>query len=134
MAFTPPKIIEIVPEEVPKYNHGYSEEEVSKITNTIKNIELRDLINEPVSFEEFKNYVVPWFRIKRTEDFILKEVKPKATKGPKTPKVTKPKAPKKMTKKAIQDELTRLLFKQVSGQALTPEEQAFYNNPTGEVK
>lgn len=131
MAFVPPKIVESIPEEKPTYNHGYSEEEVNKITKTIKGIEERDLIKEPVSFEEFKNYVVPWFRIRRTEDFILKEVKSKAAKAPKEPKL---KAPKKLTKKAIQEELTRLMFKQVAGQELTPEEQAFYNNPTGEAK
>lgn len=130
MAFTPPKIVEAVP-EIQVYDHGFSEEEVVKITNAVKAIESRDIVNEPVTFEEFKNYVVPWFRIQRTSDFILKETKAKATKAARVPKEPKPKAPKKLSKAAAKAELNRLIFKLATGSEFTPEEQEFYDNYTG---
>ena len=95
MAFIPPTKVTEIPEEKEKvpYNHGFSEEEVYKITSYINELEKRDLVEEPVSLEEFKNYVVPWYRIKRTEDFILNatKVKEKKVREPKAPKEPKPK-------------------------------------------
>ncbi len=133
MAFIAPTKVSTVPDvpEAQPYDHGYSEEEVHRITLARNEITKRDLSKEPVTLEEFKNVIAPWFRIQRTEEFILHPVKEKVAKEPKAPKVPKEPKPKKLTKKQIQDELTRLMFKMATGGTFSDEEKEFYFNQTG---
>lgn len=127
---------QILADEKPVYDHGFSQEQVLLIKNKIKEIEKRDLATQPVTLEEFKLYVVPWQRILRTEAFILNPVKEKAVRGekaikeakqPKEPKVAKP---KKMTKKATQEKLNEIIMKRVRKIELTEEEEIFYQEQT----
>jgi hypothetical protein len=131
MAFVAPtKIAEIPTEpEAKPYNHGYTEEQVHRIELLRSEIIERDIVKEPVTLEEFRGVIAPWFRIHRTTEFILHPIKEKVikeTKAPKTPKV------KKLTKKQREAELSRLILKMAMGQEFTPEETMFYNNESGE--
>lgn len=71
---------------------------------------------------------MPWNRIHRTEQFILHP--PKVTKAKTTrARTAKPKV-KKLTKKAIQEKLNGIVFKQATGETLTDEEQVFFTTHT----
>jgi len=115
----------LIPEEPEgKYRHGFSDAEVEKIKKLKKEIDKRDLIESPVTLQEFKEVIIPWNRIHRTEVFNLnikeKKVTKKKTPAPKTPKE------KKLTKKAIEKKLNDIVFKQATGEALSSEEQKFF--------
>lgn len=131
MAFVAPTKIADVPSEpeVVPYNHGYTEEQVHRIETARSAIVKRDIVKEPVTLEEFRDVIAPWFRIHRTNEFILRPVKEKIVKEPKAPKEPKP---KKLTKKQREAELSRLILKMAMGQEFTPEETMFYNNESGE--
>jgi hypothetical protein len=72
-------------EEEAKYIHGFSEVEVSRIKRERKEIEGKE-----ITLEMFKNIVVPYLRITRTEAFNLNVEKVKPPKIPKPPKPPKP--------------------------------------------
>ncbi len=131
MAFVAPTKVSTVPDvpEVKPYDHGYSEEEVHRITIARNEIVKRDLSKEPVTLEEFKTIIAPWFRIHRTEEFILHPAKEKVAKEPKAPKEAKP---KKLTKKQTTELLTQLIFKLATGIPFTDSEKVFYFEQTGE--
>lgn len=119
-----------LPEEENKpiiYNHGFSEEQVHTITLAKSNLDKRNLSEFPVTLEEFKTIIIPWQRIKRTEAFNLNPEKPKKEKVIRVPKVKVPKEPKqkKLTKKFINDEMSRIIFKKAMGQELSPDELIF---------
>jgi hypothetical protein len=134
MAFiAPTAFASIVVEVNPKYVSGYSPEEEDRIKNAKVLIDKRDLSKEPVSLQEFRDIIAPWYRINRTEEFILhpekvktvrKAREAKAPKEPKEPKV------KKLTKKQIQDKLSGLVMKLAMQVAFTEEEQVFFDEQT----
>lgn len=107
----------LTPEE--KYVHGYTDEEVARIKSQRDLIVSRDLFTNPVSLEEFKNVIIPFYRIQRTEVFKLQETKVKVPKEPKPPKE------KKLTKKAIQARITQLIFLKAAGGQWTEEDKKF---------
>jgi len=112
----------------PKYVHGYTPEQELEIKEAKKAIDTRDWIEEPITLEEVKVVIVPFNRIHRVEQFVLHEVKAKAT-GTRTRAPAKAKVPrvKKLTKKAIQDRISELVMKQAVGETLSEEEQEFFN-------
>jgi hypothetical protein len=126
MAFIPPKILQEQTETV-KYVSGYSEEEEQRIKAEKIKIEFRDLDKFPVTLEEFKTIICPWFRINRTEVFILNNVKEKV------PRIKKEKIvkPKKLTKKQAQEKFKELIMKMAKGEEFSEEETLFYNSHTG---
>lgn len=115
-----------IPEEKPKYDHGYSEEEVLRIKQRREEIFKRDLYAEPVTTEEFKTIIVPFCRINRTEKFILApEKKPKAPKAPKE---------KKLTKKEIKLRMNNIIIAKAMGQSVSQEDEIFFKENTKEEK
>jgi hypothetical protein len=133
MAFTAPTAFAPIVEEVPKYLSGYSIEEEDRIKRGKALIDKRDLSKEPVSLQEFRDIIAPWYRINRTEEFILHPEKvktvrkvreAKAPKEPKEPKV------KKLTKKQTQEKLAELVMKLAMQVAFTEEEQVFFDEQT----
>jgi hypothetical protein len=133
MAFIIPTSVQAIEVEVPKYLSGYSEEEELRIKQGKKLLEDRDLTLEPVTLEEFKTIVAPWFRIHRTEQFILNPEKVKAVRIPKEPKVKIPKEakPKKLTKAQVQSKFQSLVMKMAVGTEFTEEETEFFKLQTG---
>lgn len=115
------------------YNHGYSDEEVRRITDLHNELKARDLKSNPISLEEYKKIVVPFLRINRVEAFNLKAAsakkpkEPKAAKAPKEPKVAKP---KKLSKKAIEVELSRIVMAKAMGTSVSETDLAFFNEHT----
>jgi hypothetical protein len=132
MAFTPP-VSMTLPEsaEPPKYSSGYPPEEEDRIKREKALIDARDLTLFPVTLEEFKTIVAPWFRINRTEEFILHPEKVKKERVPKVPKekVVKERLPKekKLTKGQVQAKLQEIIMKKAFGQEVSEEEESFYN-------
>lgn len=119
-----------VVEEQPKYDHGFSDEEVNRIKAERKALDEKLKLGEQVTLEEFKTIVIPYVRIQRTEDFNLQEKlkKPKVerkAKQPKVPKAKKEPKPKKLTKKEISQMLQNITFKKAGGLPLTEEEEHF---------
>ena len=115
-----------IPEEKPKYDHGYTEEEVLCIKQRREEIFKRDLYAEPVTTEEFKTIIVPFCRINRTEKFILApEKKPKAPKAPKE---------KKLTKKEIKLRMNNIIIAKAMGQSVSQEDEIFFKENTKEEK
>jgi hypothetical protein len=114
-SWTPTKISDLQSEETPKYDHGFSEEEVLKIKDEFKKLETRQAkTGECPSLDEFKSIVIPHCRIHRTEQFILNPVKVKAVKEPKIPKEKVAKVPKEKTlkvKKITQKEMKERQFR-----------------------
>jgi hypothetical protein len=136
MVFEPQKFTpnNILPEVVkPEYNHGFSEEEVYNIEKAKEELGRRDLLAQPVTLEEFKNIIVPFLRIKRTEAFILNPIKEKKVRVPREKLTKEPKPPKvkKLTKKEIKEKIDNLIFKKVMGEELTEEENIFFIAQTG---
>ena len=116
----------IVPEEKPKYDHGYTEEEVLRIKQRREEIFKRDLYAAPVTTEEFKTIIVPFCRINRTEKFILApEKKPKAPKAPKE---------KKLTKKEIKLRMNSIIIAKAMGQDVSEEDKIFFKENIKEEK
>ena len=115
-----------MPEEVIKYTSGFTIEEEQSIKKAKVALELRDLLKEPVTLEEFKTIVVPWFRIVRTEDFIVNPEKVKKVRVVKE-KVVKEVKPKKPTKAFIKAEVQRLIFKLSRSEPFSEEENVFFN-------
>jgi len=109
----------------PEYSHGYTEEQVLDITAKFKAIQKRDLLITPVTLAEMQEVIVPNARINRTTEFTLqaKAVKAKAAS---TVRSKAPPKPKKLTKKAIAERLSDIVFKRAAGTA-TAEEEAFFN-------
>ena len=136
MAFVVPKSLQETSEsEVPKYSSGYTEEEELNIKQAKILIEQRDLESLPVTLEEFRLIIAPWFRINRTEEFILKAEKVKPVRVPREPKAPKaPKEPrvKKRTKAQVEFKMKELLFKLATNTEFTEEETLFYKEQTGE--
>lgn len=126
MAFIVPVTLQIMPEEVIKYTSGFTIEEEQSIKKAKVALELRDLLKEPVTLEEFKTIVVPWFRIVRTEDFIVNPEKVKKVRVVKE-KVVKEVKPKKPTKAFIKAEVQRLIFKLSRSEPFSEEENVFFN-------
>lgn len=126
MAFIVPVTLQIIPEEVIKYTSGFTIEEEQSIKKAKVALELRDLLKEPVTLEEFKTIVVPWFRIVRTEDFIVNPEKVKKVRVVKE-KVVKEVKPKKPTKAFIKAEVQRLIFKLSRSEPFSEEENVFFN-------
>ena len=115
-----------VPEEKPKYDHGYTEEEVLRIKQRREEIFKRDLYAEPVTTEEFKTIIVPFCRINRTEKFIL--APEKKSKVPKAPKE------KKLTKKEIKLRMNNIIIAKAMGQSVSQEDEIFFKENTKEEK
>jgi len=122
--FAPQKLVtEAVP---PVYSHGYTPEQVEEIKLAKKELEKKP-VNE-ITLEDFKNIVVPFQRIHRTEIFNLN---PEKIKPPKKERVVKPKVvrepkEKKMTKKEIEAKITDIIFKKALQNEVTEEEEAFF--------
>jgi hypothetical protein len=129
MAFTKPTI-NINPDESekPKYHHGFTESQVQEILHKKELIDKRDIITSPVTREEFRTIIIPWLRIHRTEEFILKEVKVKPPKAPKVIKVKKP------TKAQIKKRLNDLIFQIALGNELNEDDKAFYDEHTKDLQ
>lgn len=132
MAFIVPVTLQIMPEEVIKYTSGFTIEEEQSIKKAKVALELRDLLKEPVTLEEFKTIVVPWFRIVRTEDFIVNPEKVKKVRVVKE-KVVKEVKPKKPTKAFIKAEVQRLIFKLSRSEPFSEEENVFFNLYAGTI-
>jgi len=130
MTFILPTTIQAIPEEVVQFSSGYTEEQEQEIKLAKAKLELRDLLKEPVTLEEFKTIVVPWFRVVRTEDFILHPEKVKKVRVIKEKVVREPKV-KKPTKAFIKSEVQRLIFKLSRSEEFTEEEKVFFNTYTG---
>ena len=122
MAFIAPLAPKIETEK-PIYSHGFSESEVIKIKSEREAIYNRDILKNPVSIEEFKNVIVPWIRIHRTEEFILHPEKIKVVRE-KKPKVIKE---KKLTKKQIKDKITDIIMRMAAGEEISEEDSTFMN-------
>jgi hypothetical protein len=121
----------LVPEEPSKlYDHGYTPEQVAIITTNKKELERRNLSEVPVTLEEFKDIVVPYQRIQRTEVFNLNPEKEKKVRVVKE-KVVKV---KKLTKKQISEKVTELVFKLARSEELTEEEQQFFKDNTNNTE
>lgn len=126
----------VIPEpEIPKpYDHGYDEATVAKITQLHAEAKARDLKANPITLEEFKNVVVPFLRINRTEAFNIKAANTKVPKVkiPKEVKVKEPKVlkPKKLTKKFIESELSRIIMSKATGVALSEADTTFFSEHT----
>ena len=126
-------------EEVHVYSHGIPPERVEEIKRLKLELEKRVMDGgEPVTLQEFKDIVLPFQRIHRTEVFILNPVKVKPVRVPrvKTPKapkekVEKPVKVKTLTKKQLEVKLNELLFKKFT-LGLTDEEEAFLALHTGD--
>ena len=133
MAFALPTTVSTVPEEVIKYSSGYTESEEIEIKSRKKEIESRNLVSHPVTIEEFRNTIAPWFRINRTEEFILHPTKVKVVRVPKE-KVVKEKVikEKKLTKAQTSAKMQDVIVKTMSGIELTEEEKEFYKIQIGE--
>lgn len=117
----------LVPEEPSKlYDHGYTPEEVSSITIKKKELDKRNLSEEPITLEEFKDIVVPYQRIQRTEVWNLNPEKEKKVRVVKE-KVVKV---KKLTKKQIAEKVTEIVFKLARSEELTEEEEQFFKDNT----
>jgi hypothetical protein len=115
------------------YDHGYSEEEVIRLTELNKELDKKvDKGYEP-TLEEFKTIICPMFRINRKEAFILNKPKEKPVKVPKEKKVKEPKAPKtpkpkKLTAKEIkarQERLNKIIMKKAAGAELNEDDKEF---------
>ena len=122
---------------VPKYEHGFSEEQVYLIKLKKQAIEKRNLTEEPVTLEEMQEVIVPYMRIIRTTAFILnpekvKKVKESRVAKTKTPRVAKPKVAKekKLTQKAIKQKLDDIIYIMFSGTPLSEEDDAFFKEHT----
>ncbi len=118
-------------ETVKVYKHGYSNDDVTRITLAKKSIDARDLSEEPVTLDEVREAIVPWNRIHRVKEFNLHPVKQKVVKessltAGRKRVAAKPKV-KKLTKKFIAEELGKIVFKVALKEKLTEEEQAFYD-------
>ena len=131
MAFIPPTSMTLTEStEPPKYSSGYTPEEEDRIRREKALLDERDLTLFPVTLEESKTIVVPWFRINRTEEFILhseKVKKERAVKEPKEPKIKVPKE-KKLTKAQVQAKLQDIIMKKAFGHEVSEEEESFYNS------
>ena len=135
------EIANLQEETKPLYDHGFTPEEVIELTN--KRNDLFDRIGKghSTTLDEFKNIIVPYQRIYRTEQFILNPIKEKKIKEPKAPKEKKakvpkdpkePKAPKvkKPTAKEMRERMEmvkRITMKQAAGIALTEAEFNWLN-------
>ena len=129
MAFLPPTTANLEQasqvENVNQYISGYTAEQEEHIRIAKLKLDRRDLIKEPITLEEFRTIVAPWYRINRTEKFRLHPEKIKKERIPKEAK------PKKLSKAAISKKLTSIIMKLGTGQSLTEEEEFFYKEHTG---
>lgn len=124
----------VVPPQEDKYDHGFTGEQVEDIRNKFKLLERKVDDGYVPTVEEFSTIVVPHVKIGRTTLFNLKvkeaAAKVKAPKAPKEPKASKElrvAKPKKLSKTAINAELSRLVNKKYAlNQQWTDEEQQFY--------
>src|SRR5512139_1651340 len=77
MAFQP-EVIEFSPTpEINFYSHGYTAEQVEEITEKRNKILSRNLREQPTTLEEYREIIIPWCRINRTEEFVLNAKKKK---------------------------------------------------------
>lgn len=128
------------PEEA-KYDHGYSEEEVIRLTELNKELDKKIEKGYEPTLEEFKTIVAPMFRINRKEPFILNKPKEKPVKVPKEKKekVVKEKVPKvkKLTAKEIkarQERLNKIIMKKAAGIELSSDDTEFLDMMKVEYK
>ena len=131
MAFVKPTSLAALPEEAPPpYSSGYTPAEEQTIRKLKEALELRDLVKEPVTLEEFRTIVIPWIIIDRTEAFVLNPEKIKVAKAAKVPKEPGVKAPrvKKPTKKELQDRYIAVAMNVARGAEISAEDMEFYNN------
>jgi len=115
-------------ESTPSYDHGFTVEEVASIKKAKEAISARQILS--VTLQEFKEVIVPWTRIHRTEQFILhppKEVKTRVAKAPKVPKEKKlsKKALEAKLKKDLEARLDRILAAQIAGDPVSKEDSDF---------
>jgi hypothetical protein len=131
MAFVAPKMIAPIEEVVAPYVSGYSTEEEEAIRKARDLIYKRDLSEKPVTFIEFRDVIVPWYRINRTEEFILHPEKVKKVREPKAPKVLREPKVKALTKKQTELKFQGLIMKLATKQPFTEEEEIFYKEQIG---
>lgn len=107
------------------YDHGFSEEKVLEIKAAHEELFKRVAGGHRMSLKEFKETMIPYIRIHRTEAFALnstiKKVKEKAEKIP------KPLKEKKLTKKAINLKINEIIMLMATGKTLSEEDQLFWN-------
>lgn len=111
----------VIGTESKEYSHGYNEEDVKKLTLAKELVDKRDLIDFPVTLDEFKSVIVPYLRIQRTEAFNINTeiVKVKSVKPPKPPSAAALKKRYKTIQKYILDEIE-----------VNEEDMEFYTNYT----
>lgn len=127
--FAPQTLIPTV--EPPKYDHGFTEEQVELITRKRKEIDKRDLNLHPVTLQELKEVVFPYQRINRTNIFILKEKevkekKEKVAREPKAPKEPRQPKEKKLSAKTISKRVSDIILARAMGMPVSAEDEAFY--------
>jgi len=116
--------------EIVKYESGFTEDQEHEIVLKHSLISKRNLTEEPITLEEFRDVIVPYFRVKRTEAFNLNVGKEKVKKERVVKeKVVKEKVvkEKKLTKKEIEKQIMSLAFKKARGEDLTETEQEFFD-------
>lgn len=128
--FAPKAALALIEEETATtYSHGFTDIEAAELKAAHNKLGKRNLSEEPVTLQEFRDIVVPYLRIVRTTAFNLNPEKIKPVKIPKIPKVKEPKVKepkvKKLTKKFIKEELSRLVFAQAIGETITEEDILF---------
>lgn len=129
--------------EKPKYDHGFSPEEVEELEKQYTILDRRDKTKQPLTLEEFK-IVVSICRIRRNSIFLLQKEKPIKAPKVKKEKVVKEKVikekvikPKKKTKKELAIEHSKmmtLLFARNSGKVLSDEEDKWLDNKLEEFE
>ena len=123
--FAPKAALALIEEETATtYSHGFTDIEAAELKAAHNKLGKRNLSEDPVTLQEFRDIVVPYLRIVRTTAFNLNPEKIKPVKIPKIPKVKEPKV-KKLTKKFIKEELSRLVFAQAIGETITEEDILF---------
>lgn len=121
-------------EDTPKYDHGYTEEQVFRIRAERERL-YRDKVSKgiPLSLQEEQEVIIPFIRIHRTEVFILndKPEKVKKIREPKEKKAKEIREPKvkKLTKKQISDRLSEIAMAMYQ-RSLSEEEQLFFETHT----
>ncbi len=135
--FAPAKVAE-QPEEIVPYDHGFTPLEVERIKSAKLELDKKIERGYKHSLDEFKTIIVPHLRIHRTEAFILnpeKEKKVRVAKEPGQPRQTRAKGEpkvKKLTKKEISARLDSIIMKMAMQQAISEDEQAFFNEHTSQ--
>lgn len=124
-----PKKMDLEEPQVVQYDSGFTADQIHEITLAHSTLTKRDLVGQPVTLEEFRDIIVPFFRIKRVETFNLNVGKEKVKKE----RVAKEAKPKKLTKKQIEAKVLEIAFKKAKKEELTQEEDEFFNTHTNQL-